>query len=479
MAIYPIEHIKHLFDKNSSLLWFFEDDEVERARRDLSIGSQPIPPRINLDLTPLGSKVDTLCEILLKEFDKYEEEPYEDNTLTKISLKGIRNNPDRLDYQRMVGVIICNILISNGKSKYLRIPQGKDTIFENKYNRYNPSLLKISKVTNLIHFLALNDYIDFYINNQKTKFESRIEVKDKLFSLLKEFNLSANDVTLHTDTEVIILKKKIGRGNRGKTVFADYVDAKDTKHRREVLQRYNELFYDWKDRIDFKAPMVDIIYARCIYNDKIGRGGRVYALWQNISEENRGKIIIDGSSVVEIDLKSCSLRIACHLLGITVEKLDLYDIGDYPRKDVKFVVQQMLNMDSRDRSLKQCFNDMSNSIELQSQISNTDKEYIKKVANDIYNYYDTDEMKQLSSKFFFKDKGMSEIMPIESQLSFMIIEEFTNEAEVVLDIHDSFIVREELADQLINCIYSSYMKLLNKEPVLTEGDEIVDEACYF
>ena len=363
MAIDSMSKIKHLFDKNDSLLMFFDDDEIEDARSDLSIGTLPIPQRIDINLEPYGAKMDKLINYLLDEFNKYKENPYESDKPTKISLKGIRNQPDKEDYRRMLGVIICNMLIQ-GKDKYIRIPQGHDTIFEPKYNRYNPSLLKINKVTNLIHFLGLNDYIDFYISTRQSKHESRFMTRDKFLILFKEYNLTIKDITINKNTEVIILKKKIDKGNRIITVLSGYDDSEEIESRREILHEYNDILADWKERINFNCYMPSIIYAKCIYNDNLSRGGRIYAPWQNLSEESRSKITIDGSSIVEVDLKSCSLRIACHLLDINVDKADLYDMENYTRKDVKLVVQQMLNMKDNSRTLLQNINDISSSFEL-------------------------------------------------------------------------------------------------------------------
>ncbi len=478
MAIDSMSKIKHLFDKNDSLLMFFDDDEIEDARSDLSIGTLPIPQRIDINLEPYGAKMDKLINYLLDEFNKYKENPYESDKPTKISLKGIRNQPDKEDYRRMLGVIICNMLIQ-GKDKYIRIPQGHDTIFEPKYNRYNPSLLKINKVTNLIHFLGLNDYIDFYISTRQSKHESRFMTRDKFLILFKEYNLTIKDITINKNTEVIILKKKIDKGNRIITVLSGYDDSEEIESRREILHEYNDILADWKERINFNCYMPSIIYAKCIYNDNLSRGGRIYAPWQNLSEESRSKITIDGSSIVEVDLKSCSLRIACHLLDINVDKADLYDMENYTRKDVKLVVQQMLNMKDNSRTLLQNINDISSSFELLNSISNIDKEYIKELVIKVYDYYNTSEMKQLSSALFFKDRGMSDIIPIESKISFSVIKEFIDEGEFVLGVHDSFIVRSELEGKLINSIYDNYRKLLNHEPILTIDDEVVVVASYY
>ena len=88
-------------------------------------------------------------------------------------------------------------------------------------------------------------------------------------------------------------------------------------------------------------------------------------------------------------------------------------------------------------------------------------------------------MKQLSSALFFKDRGMSDIIPIESKISFSVIKEFIDEGEFVLGVHDSFIVRSELEGKLINSIYDNYRKLLNHEPILTIDDEVVVVASYY
>lgn len=108
-----------------------------------------------------------------------------------------------------------------------------------------------------------------------------------------------------------------------------------------------------------------------------------------------------------------------------------------------------------------------------------DTENIKMIARDIYEYYNSDEMNKLSEKMFFKDKGMTDITPVETAMTIEIIKEFTDEGEVVLGIHDSFIVKQELTSRLILSIYKNYRKLVGKSPIMTLNNEVVDVASWF
>jgi len=68
---------------------------------------------------------------------------------------------------------------------------------------------------------------------------------------------------------------------------------------------------------------------------------------------------------------------------------------------------------------------------------------------------------------FFQDKAMTEIMKIESAAVFDVIEHFTNNNEIVLTVHDSYIVRKELEEELKTTIVNSYFKNTGYKPILT------------
>lgn len=365
------------------------------------------------------------------------------------------------------------MVLRQGEDLFTRVFMGKEGSYQKKYEKYNPSRVKLDILKNLLTFLGQNDYIDLYYNTHKSKLETRFIVKDRLSTLFKEYNINTYEVYLNSNTTFVelVLEKEKANGRKTKLLI-DYEANDDTNRREDILEEYNFLLLEWKDRIKFKKPMPHLIYARCKYNKTLDRGGRVYAPWQwsNIKSEDRLKFKIDDSSVVEVDLKSCSLRIACHLLGIDPKQEDLYDIGNnnYKRDEIKYTIQQMFNMLSKDtRSLKQRFLDVSNSEELQQKIKCNDRKFIKKLAEDIYNYFDTEEFNNLSSKMFFQDKAMTEIMKIESAAVFDVIEHFTNNNEIVLTVHDSYIVRKELEEELKTTIVNSYFKNTGYKPILT------------
>jgi hypothetical protein len=294
--------------------------------------------------------------------------------------------------------------------------------------------------------------------------------------LFKKYDLSFLDVELSEDLENIQLKVK---DTDDKKLLTDYEETTVTNERREILKSYSKLVNDsTRDGIiNFQGYLYPPVFIKCIYNDYIGRGGRIYAQWQNMKGTDRKKITIDNSEVVEVDIRSCSLRIATHLLNLDLEQDDLYQIGSYDRSHVKPIVQEMLNM-TDGRTLKQRFNDISNTKAVQKELDTNDTEYIKTVARDIYDYYDTDEMNKLSSTLFFKDKGMTLIMPVESAVTMDVIKDFTDDNEIILTVHDSFICKKELLSKLIKSLVTNYSKHLHHQPIITREDKVIDISSY-
>ncbi len=476
MGIYDIKAIKHLFIED---VCFDKEDvgfDIEEEYFTESFSTEDnkilkVPPRINLCYYLTSTNADKMLDYLIDEYNKYR---CSKNKITGISLRGIYFRTDFSHYKNILSVLLSNMVLRQAKDTYTRVSMSKEGPYQEKRNRYNPLLVKIDKLKNLLTYLAMNDYIDLYHNKYASKLETRYIVKDKLKNLFKEYNVSHNDVDLNENTNFIelIVQKNYKNGKTIKLLEA-FNDNEETNKRNEILENYNNMLYYWKERINFRKPMPHFIYAVCKYNDEIGRGGRVYAPWQwnEISSKDRLKFTIDKSKVVEVDIKCCSLRIACHLLDFNPIKEDLYDIGNnsYQRNDIKFVVQQMLNMNSsKDRTLSQRLTDVSNSLDLKVLLSNTDTTYIKKLATDVYDYYNSEDMNNLASKMFFKDKGMTDIIRIETAVVFDVIEYFTDKDVIVLTVHDSYIIEEELQSELITTITNSYYNHTKYTPILTK-----------
>lgn len=486
VALKSIEAILHLYINFET----FEEEDEFGVIEDKK--AKTIPPALKLDLVSKSHKMDTLLDELLDIYAKYSQKPLIKEAITSIKLTGFRGDDARESYKQMLNVIICNIVeLQHLEHKYMRVSMDKVT-YQGTLTRYNPSGLKYDKTRNLILFLALHDYIDLYYTNKQFgvyRQETQFKLTKKMTALLHSYNITSYDVTIHDNTEFIFLrenKKKTNNNKEGKEItykskkLLPYTDTQETNYRRDVLKDYYDIIlWEWYDRVK-NAYMPKDLRAKCIYNNEIGRGGRIYAPWQNISSENRKKILIDDSPVVEIDLKSCSLRIAAHLLRLDIKQNDLYSINGHKKEHVKPIVLQMLNMKaSKGRTLNQLINDIANSWELKAIEGLVDTENIKMIARDIYEYYNSDEMNKLSEKMFFKDKGMTDITPVETAMTIEIIKEFTDEGEVVLGIHDSFIVKQELTSRLILSIYKNYRKLVGKSPIMTLNNEVVDVASWF
>lgn len=479
MAIYEINTIIQLFKIDNEIDFVIEEDGY--VGEENSEGILKVPPRINICnyLNNSGNSI-TLVDSLIVEYIKFK---CPLDPIMKIELKGgIYFQTQEIQYKNTLSMLLANMIQRQGSKLYTRVFMGKEGLYQKKYGRYNPLKIKLDILKNILVFLAKADYIDLYYNTRKSKFETRFKVNKKLTELFKKFEISHENVLLSENTSLIELGIEKVKKNGTKTkLLIDFEDTDETRKRENILKDYNHILLYWKSRINFKKSMPHIIYAKCKYNNNMARGGRIYAPWQwgEISSSDRLKFKIDNSIVVEVDLKSCSLRIACHILGFNPKQEDLYDIENskYPREHIKYTIQQMLNMNCKDnRTLLQKLVDVSNGLDLKTTLKTNDSSYIKKLAEDIYNYYNSDEMNNLSSKMFFKDKGMTDIMRIETAVVFDVIEYFTAKDEIILTIHDSYIVKEHLKDELIEIIKNSYYKHTNFEPILTV-ESIKSSSC--
>jgi hypothetical protein len=61
----------------------------------------------------------------------------------------------------------------------------------------------------------------------------------------------------------------------------------------------------------------------------------------------------------------------------------------------------------------------------------------------------------MCNDWFFQERGL-DLQYLDSCICLKIIEEFTNMNEIVLTVHDSFIVKKELEDKLKESIIRNY-----------------------
>ena len=186
--------------------------------------------------------------------------------------------------------------------------------------------------------------------------------------------------------------------------------------------------------IDFSRTQVKRIFSR----GSLSLGGRLYGgWWQSIPSVYRPHITIDGNLTCEVDFSTISLRIIYASVGESIDpEADLYDIGlpgwsgedDPRRKPIKVFVNAMMNDESGNYRLPKTALD---------SIGITHEELKAKVL---------DRHSKIAEKLT-DGVGLSTQL-LDSQIAERVILSMLANDILVLPIHDSFIVRRGMEQDL-------------------------------
>lgn len=294
---------------------------------------------------------------------------------------------------------------------------------------------------------------------------TRIWPAPRLIDEFQKVGLETYQISLHHDQECIILTKsdtdEVGdsissKGKKGSPKPTDYQDTDNTRRMRKELQAYNALLErtyidipslketviirkseDGKEiplTIDQSHKFVRRIFSR----ENWEMNGRFYGgWWQQIEEELRASIAINGLPIVEVDYRGLHPSILSAQKGILL-KGDRYELGkilidgatkDQQREWVKLLVLTALNAKTK----KAAFSAFRKKCDPKSRGKRLKNNELEKLLDGFANKHP-----HLAADLC-SDRGIH-LMFLDSQIAAYIINKFTTIDVPILCIHDSFIV---------------------------------------
>ncbi len=358
----------------------------------------------------------------------------------------------RQQYEDTLKSILCNAISSLMTSRYhVTVSLNKNT-YTKIPPRYNPVGITARVFINLLEWLAKREYIDLYKapKGSKVAIRSVFIVKHKLRELINGYEIKLKDLVHHKGTEPIELKRA--------KKLADYDDNESTHEARPLLKEYEELLNSPRTKITINGKLQNQeVRVTRKFSEELTKHGRIYSgYWQNCKAENRKTITINGEETVEIDIVNCSLRMVLHLKKIEA-KGDLYSIEGYPRVLIKDTINMMLNQNGV-KSTKQGLARVAQS--MKDKYKEHDLRYLRELLEACYSHYH-----YIADEYFFQGRGL-DLQYLDSKICLKVIEEFLKLNEVVLTVHDSFIVRKELEEMLRESIIRHYEEIIQEKPIL-------------
>ncbi len=321
-------------------------------------------------------------------------------------------------------------------------------------DRYNALHIKDTTIR-VVKILRKNNLIELHTGFQDRKNPSkgrvtRIKSSDSLVELFTKAKFECKDIARHENYEVIQLKDSNKK-------LIDYEDTLETKRMRRVVKDYNALLAETditcghvsdgdivrknghKVAIDRQHQQVHRVFNNGSFED----GGRFYGpWWQNLSQEHRQNIYINGQPTLEADYAGLHIIMLYSFKGILYEG-DPYhldqDFGlgeDLQRKVCKKVILFAINAESEEKALQA----------LRAEV--TFPEGFKDHSNFLKSILAAMKKKHQAIAGSLCSGVGIKLQFIDSQIIERVIEQFTKRKIPVLTVHDSCIIASKYAEEL-------------------------------
>lgn len=180
---------------------------------------------------------------------------------------------------------------------------------------------------------------------------------------------------------------------------------------------------------------IPIHHFRRVFNGGEQFGGRVYSPFQQMPKATREHILIDGEPTIEVDYSASQIKLAFALIGAPLTE-DPYVGYEVERDVAKKAINIMMNA----RRPLQVFRDSR-----YSALFGWDAERAKCFMACVYARYP--DFKRLIGVDIGK-----RLQRLEGDITGLLMREFKTMGEVILPIHDSYIVRRDLKPVLVDAM---------------------------
>ena len=370
--------------------------------------------------------------------------------------------------------LVC--LLSN---LYLAAKQNKNQLISIRLRRgksipaqYNPSGTTFSMLEKLVKALARHDLIvhvpgNFAREAGHQSHPPRIAALRELTRFLDEqcgwhFDL----LRFHGKTETVQLKSE--KDEEGKRQLIPYTPSQKIAKQQQLLAQYNSFIINQRVMIPgFLGMIPDLIHTRRVFNNNNWQShGRLYGgRFQQLNEDERSRITINGEPTTELDIKSCHPTMAYAEVGIDwygQSNQDIYEkegLASWPRDLVKRCVSTLFNAKSKQSAVSSLYDKQR-------------KEGIVEAAGMVsYKGWATDLVDDCFASFvdlqllFYEEAG-NYFMFKEGNICMSVIESCLKQELPVLSLHDSFICQQKHERAVSEIIKFSFQAEVNAKCII-------------
>lgn len=182
-----------------------------------------------------------------------------------------------------------------------------------------------------------------------------------------------------------------------------------------------------------------------VFHHNLTQHGRFYLPAQQIPSSQRLTMRVNGQPTVEADYKSFQPRILYHLCGLKPPS-DCYEPeGRFSRAELKVAMLRALNCESRGKAVKS----------------------LRKELGENHAYADRllkalERQHALIAEHFYKEVG-KHLVTLDASIASIVINRMTDLGIPLIPIHDSFIVEQRHAEELIRTMRVAYEVVLRTD----------------
>jgi hypothetical protein len=323
--------------------------------------------------------------------------------------------------------------------------------------KYQPKKYSPKNIGRVVDFLEENGFVENkpgcnFPDNPKISRWSRMRPLNKLQKLFETYGINQSDILIDTKKDLIILRDESKRP-------VSYPDTPFTLSARENLKKINELSA-YHSIVDGKGLHIHRKAQHRVFNRDFQHGGRFYGgEWQSLSGNDRLKLKIDNSPMLEYDFDEYHPTILYAISDIPIEG-DLYSLNGYSpesRPFFKFVMLALINTNNKTEAKKA----------IQWEVNKWKIRKPKEATNISDPINDFIDKHEPIAHLFCSDMGL-QLQRLDSDICESVQMHFYQRDILALGVHDSFIIRQDYGKMLCEIMEEVFFNKFNKKCKITK-----------
>lgn len=225
-------------------------------------------------------------------------------------------------------------------------------------NRYSVEGFAYRTMKPVLDRLAELNIIDLYVgftdfDYPKKHIPSMIRMTDYGYQIMKEAGLTIDKlVSVPSELIHVHLPMYFSFEYSPPRKKAEYIDTERTNALRAEMKFLNETLKSFQLTLEGeRVPCLDLY--RVFHDEKCNEWGRLEgSFYKEMKKEDRSRLKIDDEDVVELDIKSCGLRVLANMAGNPLTDIeDAYSYGElsnFDRESIKKIILTLINQPEKE-----------------------------------------------------------------------------------------------------------------------------------